>query len=476
MVLHLKRMKKILYNNFLIIAAIVLATITGCKKEGFITSSDALLRTSVDTLHYDTVFTSVGSITQSFKIFNPNDKKLKLSNVQLMGGSSSFFKINVDGTAGTKFTDIEINANDSMYVFAMVTINPTAANLPFIVQDSIKIEYNGNTRFVQLDALGQNANFLRNKRVTTDSTWNNNLPFVILGSLTVDAGKTLTIQKGTKVFFHADAPMIVRGTLKAIGEKYDSTRIKFAGDRLDTYYKDFPGSWPGIYFMDNSINNVMQYCIIKNAYQGTIVQNPATNSNPKLSLQECVIDNVYDVAVGASNSSMDVRNCLISNCGYNVFLAAGGNYNFNHCTVASYGNNYLQHKNPVLAISNVASATTTNSLTASFKNSIFYGEGGLVEDEIAITKQGTTAFNLTFDNVLYKMKSTDPTTATFSGNKLKNTAPDFDSISAGNRYFNFRLKATSTVINKGSNTGLTFDLDGNNRNVGLPDLGCFEKQ
>lgn len=64
----------------------------GCKKDGFITSSDALLRTSVDTLHFDTVFTTVGSITQSFKIFNPNDRKLKLSSIQLMGGNTSFLK------------------------------------------------------------------------------------------------------------------------------------------------------------------------------------------------------------------------------------------------------------------------------------------------------------------------------------------------------------------------------------------------
>jgi hypothetical protein len=58
----------------------------------------------------------------------------------------------------------------------MVTINPNANQLPFVVQDSIKIDYNGNTRFVQLDALGQNARFLRDRRVTSDTTWNNNLP------------------------------------------------------------------------------------------------------------------------------------------------------------------------------------------------------------------------------------------------------------------------------------------------------------
>jgi hypothetical protein len=448
-----------------------------CRKESIITSNDALLNTSVDTLHYDTIFTSVGSITKSFKIFNPNDQKIILSNVQLMGGATSFYKINVDGIAGTKFNNVEINANDSMYVFAMVTINPSATNLPFIVKDSIRIDYNGNTKFIQLDAFGQNANFYRNKRITSDSTWNNSLPYVILGSLTIDSAKTLTITKGCKIYCNANAPIIVNGTLKAIGEKYDSTRVQFTGDRLDEPYKNFPGSWPGIYFSRSSKDNIMQFCNIKNAYQGVILQNPASNSNPKLTLQETILDNIADIAVGCSNSSLEARNCLISNCGYNVFLTAGGNYNFNHCTVTSYGNNYVQHKNPVLSISNISGSNTTNIINCAIKNSIFYGESGIVDDEILISKQGTTAFNVSFENVLYKMKSNDPAAATFTGNKLKNINPGFDSVDLGNRYFNYRLKSNSSVINKGTlTTGLLFDLDGNNRNIGLPDLGCYEKQ
>ena len=450
--------------------------ISSCKKESFITSTDALLRTSVDTLHYDTVFTSAGSITQSFKIFNPNDQKLKLSNVQLMGGSTSFFKINVDGVSGTSFNDVEINANDSMYVFALVTINPNTANLPFIVKDSIRINYNGNVKFVQLNAFGQNANFLRNRRITTDSTWNNTLPFVILGSLTIDSAKTLTIRKGTKIYCNANAPIIVNGTLKAIGEKFDSTRIKFAGDRLDEPYKNFPGSWPGIYFNRSSKDNVLQYCILRNAYQGVIVQSPAANSNPKLLMQECILDNIFDVAIGGSNTTIDVRNTLISNCGYNMFITAGGTYNVNHCTLVSYGNNYLQHKYPVLTISNIAGVNATNNLNCSIKNSIIYGDGGIVDDEISITKQGTTTFITTFDNALYKLKNADPATANFTGNKLRNILPNFDSVNTSSRFFNFRLRPTSQAINKGNNTGLLFDLDGNNRNVGLPDLGCYEKQ
>lgn len=444
-----------------------------CKKEGFITSTDALLRTSVDTLHFDTVFTTTGSITQLFKIFNTNDKKLNLSSVKLMGGNSSAFKMNVDGLPGTSFSNIEIAPNDSVYVFVSVSINQSTANLPFIVQDSVQINYNGNTRWVQLDAFGRNANFYRNRRITTDSTWNNDKPFVILGSLLVDSNVVLTINKGCKIYSHADAPIIVNGTLRVLGEKYDSTRVTFKGDRLDYLYNEFPGSWPGIYFNRSSRNNILNYATIQHAYQGVVAINPNSLPGTKLTLNECIIDNIYDGGIIGSNSSIMATNCLISNCGYNVFITAGGNYNFNHCTISSYGNSYLSHKNPVLTVGNGVSQTTTNPLTAIFRNSIFYGEGGTVDDEVLIDKKGSTAFSVTFDNVLYKVK-TDPTNATFN-NSLKNQVPQFDSIDIGRRYFNFRLKSSSPAINKGIATGVLFDLDRNPR-IGLPDIGCFEKQ
>ena len=218
-----------------------------CKKDTFITSGNARLSTSADTLFFDTVFTTVGSVTHFFRIYNDNDQKLKVSTVQLKGGSNSAFKINVDGNLGPTVSNVELEANDSAYVFVTVKIDPSATELPFVIRDSILINYNGKDKWIQLEAWGQNANFFRSRVISTNETWINDKPYVILGGVQVKEGTTLTIQKGCRIYFHADAPMLVDGTLKVMGEKYDSTRVVFRGDRLDVPYSDFPAGWPGIF-------------------------------------------------------------------------------------------------------------------------------------------------------------------------------------------------------------------------------------
>lgn len=450
---------------------LVLVLFFACKKESFTNSSSAQLATSVDTLHFDTVFTSTGSTSQFVKIINENNKGIHISSVKLAGGSTSPFKINVDGTPGSQVNNIDVLGNDSVYVFVTVSINPTVSNLPFVVRDSIEIDYNGNKKFVQLDAYGRNAHFFRDRKITSSETWNNDLPYVILGSLTVDNGATLTINEGCKIYMHADAPFIVNGSLQVNGNKYDSTRVVFAGDRLDDPYKDFPASYPGLIFTDASNNSVLNYAIIKNAYQA-IVAGPST-SGTKLTLNETVIDNAYDAGLLAVNSSINARNLLVSNCGKNILLAGGGNYNFVHCTAATYSNNYIQHKDPVLFITDKYN-TTTNSLTANFDNCIFWAESnGIIDDEVVTSKQGS-AFNVTFDHVLWRVKNS-PANSTITS-AINNQNPLFDTVNTSQKIYSFRLKDGSPAIDKGKSTSVTIDLDGNPRPVGLPDLGCYEKQ
>lgn len=443
-----------------------------CKKESFTNSSSVILNTSVDSLHFDTVFTSTGSTSQFIKIINDNNKGIHISSVKLAGGSSSPFKINVDGVIGPQVNNVDVLEDDSVYIYVTVSVNPTAANLPFIIRDSIEINYNGNKEIIQLDAYGRNAHFFRNKKITTSEVWNNDLPYVILGRLTVDTNAILTINKGCKIYSHADAPFIINGTLQVNGEKYDSTRVVFTGDRLDDPYRDFPASYPGIVFTDVSKNNILNYTIIKNAYQGIVVTEPSAGT--KLTLNETIIDNAYDAGLLGINTSITAQNLLVSNCGKNIQLVKGGNYNFTHCTATTISSNFIQHKEPILVLTNYLNPSV-NNLNAVFRNCIFWGEAnGIVDDEVVVLKQGSTSFNVVFDHVLWRVK-TNPGNSNING-AINNQNPQFDSVNTSQKIFSFRLKDGSPGINKGVNTGISIDLDGKPRPVGLPDLGAYEKQ
>ncbi|MFD2918667.1 hypothetical protein ACFS6H_03025 [Terrimonas rubra] len=460
-------MKKAL--GFCLLAFVLL---TACSKNSFITSPDAKLSTSVDTLKFDTVFTTVGSVTKLFKVFNDNNQKLRLNSIALAGGTASPFKININGTAATQVNNIELEANDSLYVFVQVNINPETGNLPFVVSDSIEINYNGNTRKVQLQAWGQNAHFMRDREVASNETWNNDLPYVILGYLYVHPQTQLTINKGTRVYFHADAPAIIDGTLQVNGDVDTADRVYFQGDRLDEPYNIYPAAWPGIYFRSSSINNRITYGVVNNAHQALALEGPATNGNPKLVLQQTVVHNAYDAGILAVNSSVQAVNSLITNSGRNIVLSAGGNYQFTHCTVASYGNNFVQHNNPVLQLSN-SDGVNHAALQAVFTNCIFWGEGGVMENEVLATKNNAAAFNVQFNNVLWKMK-TVPAEVSTTGNIITQK-PEFDSINTSRQFYNFRLKNISPAIGSGS-AGTIIDLDGKTRGGLQTDLGCFEKQ
>jgi hypothetical protein len=429
----------------------------------------------VDSLAFDTVFVKSGSVTKSFKIFNNNDQKLLLSSVKLSGGDSSSFKINIDGTSASEVRDIEINANDSIYVFVQINVDPTSNRLPFIVKDSIEIAFNGNQKFVQLQGYGQNAVFLKSATIKGNVTWTNTLPYVLLGGVRIDTSAVLKISAGTKIFLHADAAFIVDGTLIATGTKQN--KIIFSGDRRDAEYKDLPASWPGIYFRNASKNNSITYAVIKNAYQGIVAQQQSASSTSQLTLSHSIIDNIFDVGILAINTNISADNCLISNCGSNINIVLGGQYRFVNCTVASFSNFYLNHKSPVLQVADFLQQDGTNytaPLKALFQNCIFWGEGNSVDDEIKVGKLGSTSISVTFDHVLYKAKN--PIAEASFISSVINEDPQFDSIDVSGNIFDFHItkSASSPAINAGTKTSFLYDLDGKLRDA-RPDIGCYEK-
>ncbi len=460
-----------------LIAVILLLNLCACKKDSFTTDANAGLGTSTDKISFDTVFTSVGSVTQSFKINNLNDKKLLLSEVKLMGADTSAFRLNINGYPSSDVKNIEIAANDSIYVFVTVSVNPGTANLPFIINDSIRISYNGNNRYVQLEAYGQNAHFLRDSIITKNTTFKTDKPYVILGSLTVKENVTLNILAGTRIYAHADAPIIVNGTITSKGNA--TNPVYFRGDRTDNDYKDLPAGWPGIYCQSTSKNNYFIFTHILNAYQALVAYDASSNASPKIQLSKCIIDNAYDAGIVSAGSSINAENCLISNCGENIRIAYGGTYTLTNCTVVTYGNYYIQHKYPVLSLSDytdIDGTIYTNPLTANFINCIFWGDNGSVDNEVSLGIKGNGSSAI-FQSCIYKAKA-DPADANFISS-IKNIDPAFDSINVFKRIFDFHItkSGTSPAIDNGIPTSYQYDLDNTARsfNNTNPDIGCYEK-
>lgn len=445
-----------------------------CKKESFITTSQANISFSQDSIYFDTLFTEMASITQYFIIYNNNDQRLRISRVAITSGPNSVFSINADGRKGPDVRDIEIGANDSVYVFVSANVDASGTAMPFIIDDSIVVEFNGNQRFVKLSAWGQNAFFLSDKIISSDTTWTNQRPIVISGGVLIPEGVKLTVQQGTKVYLHADAPFLVEGTLIAQGDRYDSTKIVFQGDRLDRIYKDLPGSWPGIYFRESSRSNLLKYVIVKNAYQGIVTEKPSMNGNVKLRLEHTIIDNCYDAGIIGVNTSIDAVNCLVSNSGKNVLLAHGGDYSFIHCTDVAVSNSYIPHKQPVLTLTDFITEQGTvlvSTTKAEFINCLFWGINGTVEDEVAVIREGTAAFDVNFTNCLWKVVKEPAEVATNA--IISNKDPLFIETDPSNNRYNFNVNHGSPVIDAGVNAGVSTDLEGRSRE-NIPDIGAYE--
>src|SRR6188508_204263 len=144
---------------FIILFSLVIA-VSSCKKDDLLTESSAKLEFSDDTIMFDTVFASLGSTTKQLKLFNRNSQPIRVSSIRLAGGNASTYRLNVDGLTGKSFSDVEIPAKDSLFIFIEVTIDPLNASTPYIVQDSIIFETNGNIQDVDLVAFGQYAHFI----------------------------------------------------------------------------------------------------------------------------------------------------------------------------------------------------------------------------------------------------------------------------------------------------------------------------
>lgn len=408
-------------------------SLTSCRNEFDFEFSNGGLSFSKDTVYLDTVFTNIGSSTYTLKVYNKSDKNISIPSLKLGKGMTSKYRLMVDGMPGQEFQNVEMLAKDSMYIFVSVTADVADSNpTDFLYTDQILFGEGSNQQKVELVTLIQDAVFLYPQKYGDGTTetlpiggdeiygffldeadatngnelhWTNTKPYVIYGYAAVPSNKTLLVDAGARVHFHADSGLIVanNGSLQINGTPSLTASLEneviFEGDRLEPEFSEVPGQWGTIWLTQGSTNNSFSNVTIKNATVGILVAGNDGTATPTY-INNTQIYNCSNVGILARTGNIDGKNVVINNCGQASFAGSfGGSYEFTHSTFANYWSS--PNQTAVLLddyIQTDAGNIIEPLVKANFKNCIIYGSTNL---GINLKKQGTT-FNYNFDHCLIK--------------------------------------------------------------------------
>ena len=459
-----------LFFGIAILAALSLSN-SSCKKKNLF--GDGNLAFSRDTVVFDTVFTTIGSTTKYFKIYNFQSKALKISNVQLMGGSASKFKLNLDGVQGTTFTDVEIPSGDSLFCFVEVKLNVNGQNLPVIVEDSVRFTTNGEDQYVKLVVWGQDMYYHYSAPGDLDinfGTWPNDKPHVIFNRAYIDSATTLNIVGGTKIYLHKGAMLFnYKGTLNIDGDY--GNKVTFQGDRLEAAYKDVPGQYYGIY-MHQARPSMIDNAVIKNSIAGVHMDSRDDDFNQNtLTISNTEIFNAASYGLFLFDGpKVYGENVLVHSTGvHSLLVLQGADFTFNQCDFLGYGTG--EGTTPAVGISNYYSTSqgtvAAEIPNANFNNCVIYGSSG---EHLAIDtiQPGGLVLNFNFRNsVILKNNLSNPMFIFCNSSNPNFVNPNEDD-------FNF---LSSSSINNTGNTNQAYttaqDINGIFRGS-PPDIGAIE--
>lgn len=419
---------------------------------------------SQDTVIFDTVFTSRGSITKRFKVQNPHENAITIQSMRLGKGQNSPYTIIANGEEGRSFDNFKLLGEDSALILVKVTIDPRDENLPFLVKDSIIFETGNQEQNVKLISWGQDANFLGDSVLECNAQWNNDRPYVLFKSILVDSLCSLTINKGTRIYVSKGASIFVKGTLKVNGS--DSLRVIIRNDRLDLKYENAIGQWGGIFFLEGSKANEIKYAVIRNGQVGLRVGTPDNDTIPDVIIKNTIIENMSQSGILAFTSDIQAENCLVDNC-QEIIVGniAGGNYQYKHCTFANYRFN-IGGDGPAVAVTDNFELDNgellVNNVNFSMQNCIVYGAN---DDEIFLSNDGNARLEIFIAGSLLKTTIED---LDINMNIL-NEKPDFKN----SFNFDYHLDSLSPAIDKGLDLKIPIDLDSSKRDE-KPDIGAYE--
>ena len=493
----------------------IMLSIFSCRSDFETVTSTGDLKFSKDTIYLDTVFSKIGSSTYRLKVYNNSKNDITIPSIKLGKGLNSKYRITVDGLQGTNgkiFSNVDLLAKDSLYIFIETTANIADANPnDFLYTDKIQFDSGENLQNVELVTLIQDAVFLYPKRFAAGTTetlpintekiegfyldendrvngnelqFTNDKPYVIYGYAAVPSNKTATFEAGTRVHFHANSGLIVtnnasiniNGTLSTT-DKLEN-EVVFEGDRLEPDFSDVPGQWGTIWLTDGSTNNTFNHLTIKNATIGLLIQN---NDGTTVSVKNTQIYNSSNYGILAQTAKIKGENIVINNAGLaSLACTYGGNYSFVHST---FNNNWNSSQQVAVLVSNytLGAIPEVKDLTAAtFNNCIIYGS---YSNEMSLNKKTGADFKYQFNNCLIKFDNVANQFTTNSDYQFNTDTAHYNAILLNKdpKFFNisrnkFNIDETSAAFAKGNSAYLIpLDIIGKTRTF-PPDLGAYQNK
>lgn len=423
----------------------LIISLSSCRNDFEFQPSTGGLTFSKDTVYLDTVFTNIGSSTYRLKVYNKSDNDISIPKIQLAKGTSSKYRMMIDGLTGEDgdasgigegkiFNDVELLAKDSMFIFIEVTADVASANpTDFLYTDKIEFHnISGAPQTVELVTLIQDAIFIYpNRPIETgiketliingmdseieghelatpeELNWTDEKPYVVYGYAYVPDGETLNINAGARVHFHANSGIIVDKNAQLLVNGTLNNEVIFEGDRLEPDFSNVPGQW-GTILITSNLENQINYLTIKNATVGLLLQRTVDDVFPKLTISNSQIYDCSNIGLLARTSTVTGSNLVINNAGQAALACThGGTYNFTHST---FNNTWPSSQQVAVLISNNIETSdgifVQDLVAANFKNCIIYGSNQI---EMLLDNEQSdlapTSFNYKFTNCLIKFNN-----------------------------------------------------------------------